>query len=110
MNVQAIRAWLNTEFQRLLAMAHYNREYMYLPDPTGKNSQYAHDIVKLILDILAKMPIKQSNIFLCRYVFMMSWKDISAMNRLTRRQNQYLNNKTLAEFGEAFNPVYDFSK
>ncbi|MBS0949596.1 hypothetical protein JK159_04350 [Weissella minor] len=109
MNIQTIREWLNTEWQSLLRIAHYIREYMYLPEPIGKNSKYAHDIVKAVFEILANMPIKQSNIFICRYVFMMSWHDISAMNGLTRRQNLYLENKALTYFGYEFKPVYDFS-
>ncbi len=109
MNVKAIRSCLTTEWPRLLTMAHYNRDYMHIPAPTGKNSQYAHGIITAVFDILANMPIKQSTIFICRYLFMMSWNDISAMNGLTRRQNLYLENKALTYFGYEFKPIYDFS-
>lgn len=109
MNIALIRKWLNTEWQSLLRIAHYNREYMYLPEPIAKNSKYAHDIVKAVFEILANMPIKQSNIFICRYVFMMSWHDISAITGQSIRQNQNLSNTALAYFGDAFKLIYDFS-
>lgn len=110
MNTETVRIWFTTEWPCLLSMAHYNRDYMYLPAPTGKNSAYVHDIITTVLDILANMPIRLSNNFVCRYIFMMSWNDISTMNRLTRRQNLYLNNKALTYFGNEFKRVYDFSK
>lgn len=110
MNVDAIRTWLTTEWPRLLSMAHYNRDYMYLPVPTGKNSAYAHDIITTVLNIISTMPTREANIFICRFIFSMDWRDITAMNNLTVRRNQQLLNQTLNYFGDEIKPVYDFSK
>ncbi|WP_419154013.1 hypothetical protein [Weissella viridescens] len=109
MNINPIREWLNTEWQSLLGMAHYNRERMYLPKPTSKNSQFAHDIITQVFETFANMPYKQSNAFFLRYILKLLWRDISDITGLSTRRNQQLLNIALASFGEAFKPIYDFS-
>ncbi|MBM7616619.1 DNA-directed RNA polymerase specialized sigma24 family protein [Weissella uvarum] len=92
MNIQAIRKWFNTEWPRLLAMAHYNREYMYLPEPIGENSKFGHEIISQVFEIFLSMPYKQSNVIFLRYVLSLPLRDISAITGLTTRRNQQLLN------------------
>ncbi|WP_057787480.1 hypothetical protein [Weissella minor] len=110
MNVDAIRTWLTTEWPPLLSMAHYNRDYMYLPGSAGKNSACAHNIIMTVLNIISTMPTKKSNIFICQFIFNMEWRDIVEMNNLTVRRNQQLLNKALNVIVKSLELYYSFRK